>query len=84
MKCASPCQMWGVDLPSIVGGLDAPAHRQTVAVLIIHVHPFQSLDMASVVGPGQLLASANTRCERWLHLRLVYIAQKPANDFVTE
>ena len=26
MKCASPCQMWWVDLPSIVGGagVDAP------------------------------------------------------------
>ena len=40
--------------------------------------------MASVLGSGQLLASANTQGESWLHLSLVYIAQKTANDFVTE
>ena len=31
VKCASPCQIWGVDLPSIVGGgLDAPGVSKVV------------------------------------------------------
>ena len=49
VKCASPCQMWGVDLPPMVGGggwVDAPA-LETV-VFLFHLlsttsKPFSSL-----------------------------------------